>query len=161
MNSVSSTRTSSNRVSASPPPRRKNAADFVKSDPEKSVQLLHELKGQVKATVAEIRRLVYALRPPVLDEFGLVSAIREHVAPYMGPNGLQINFDVTEPMPLLAAAVEVAAYRIVLEAFTNVIHHAGASQCNIKIKLDDNSLVLEVADDGKGLSTKGHSGIGF
>ncbi len=141
--------------------RLDTAADLVGRDPEGSVQLLKELKGQVKSTVAEIRRLVYALRPPVLDEFGLVSAIREHVAPYMGPNGLQITFDVTEAMPSLPAAVEVAAYRIVLEAFTNVIHHAGASQCNIKIKLDDNSLVLEVADDGKGLSTKGHSGIGF
>ncbi len=137
------------------------AADFVERDPEVSVRLLKELKGQVKSTVAEIRRLVYALRPPVLDEFGLVSAIREHLAPYMGPNGLQINFDVTEPMPLLPAAVEVAAYRIVLEAFTNVIHHAEASQCNIKIKLGDNSLLLQITDDGKGLSTKDHAGIGF
>jgi signal transduction histidine kinase len=64
-------------------------------------------------------------------------------------------------MPPLPAAVEVAAYRIVLEAFTNVIHHAEAGQCNIKIKLDGNSLLLEVSDDGKGLSTKIHSGIGF
>ena len=141
--------------------RLDTAADFVQRDPEVSVHLLKELKGQVKSTVAEIRRLVYALRPPVLDEFGLVSAIREHVAPYMGPNGLQITFEVTEPMPPLPAAAEVAAYRIVLEAFTNVIHHAEASQCTIKIKLDDNSLLLEVSDDGKGLSTKAHSGIGF
>jgi len=141
--------------------RLDTAADLVGRDPELSVQLLKELKGQVKSTVAEIRRLVYALRPPVLDEFGLVSAIREHSAPYMGPNGLQVTFDVTEPMPPLPAAVEVAAYRIVLEAFTNVIHHAQASHCNIKIKLDGNSLFLEVCDDGQGLSTKSHSGVGF
>jgi signal transduction histidine kinase len=141
--------------------RRDTAADFVQRDPELSVQLLKELKGQVKSTVAEIRRLVYALRPPVLDEFGLVSAIREHLAPYMGPNGLKISFDVTEPMPSLPAAVEVAAYRIALEAFTNVIHHAEASQCNIRIKLDGNSLFLEVSDDGKGLPIAAHSGIGF
>jgi signal transduction histidine kinase len=141
--------------------RLDTVADLVGRDPEASVQLLKELKGQVKRTVAEIRRLVYALRPPVLDEFGLVSAIREHVASYMGPNGLQITFDVTEAMPPLPAAVEVAAYRIVLEAFTNVIRHAEASQCTIKIKLDGNSLLLEVSDDGKGLLTKTHSGIGF
>jgi signal transduction histidine kinase len=141
--------------------RLDTVADLVGRDPEASVQLLKELKGQVKSTVAEIRRLVYALRPPVLDEFGLVSAIREHVASYMGPNGLQITFDVTEAMPPLPAAVEVAAYRIVLEAFTNVIRHAEASQCTIKIKLDGNSLLLEVSDDGKGLLTKTHSGIGF
>ena len=137
------------------------ASDLVKSDPEKSIQLLKDLKGQVKGTVAEIRRLVYALRPPVLDEFGLVSAIREHVAPYTGPNGLLITFDVTDPMPPLPAAVEVAAYRIALEAFTNIVHHAEASQCDIKIKLEQDSLLLEVSDNGKGLSSKTHSGVGL
>jgi signal transduction histidine kinase len=141
--------------------RLDNASELVRSDPEKSVQLLKELKGQVKGTVAEIRRLVYALRPPVLDEFGLVSALREHVAQYSGPNGLSITFDVTEPMPPLPAAVEVAAYRIAMEAFTNLVHHAQASRCNIRIKLDGSSLLLEVTDDGKGLSTKTHSGIGL
>ena len=137
------------------------AADLVVSNPQFSVQLLKELKGKVKSTVAEIRRLVYALRPPVLDEFGLVSAIREHVAPYMGPNGLQITFDVTEQMPSLPAAVEVVAYRIVLEAFTNVVAHAGASVCRIEIKLDDNSLLLKVSDNGIGLATRTHSGVGL
>ena len=141
--------------------RLDTAADLIGRDPEGSVQLLKELKGQVKSTVAEIRRLVYALRPPVLDEFGLVSAIREHVAPYMGPNGLQVIFEVTEPMPPLPAAVEVAAYRIMLEAFTNVVHHSEASQCGVKIKLKENSLLLEVSDNGKGLSTKTRSGIGI
>jgi signal transduction histidine kinase len=141
--------------------RLDNASDLVKSDPEKSSQVLKELKGQVKGTVAEIRRLVYALRPPVLDEFGLVSALREHVAQYSGPNGLSITFDVTEPMPPLPAAVEVAAYRIVMEAFTNTVQHAQASQCNIRIKLDGSSLLLEVSDDGKGLGTKTHSGVGL
>jgi signal transduction histidine kinase len=111
------------------------AADLVNNDPQASIELLKELKGQVRSTVAEIRRLVYALRPPVLDEFGLVSAIREHVAQYRGPNGLSVAFDVTEPMPPLPAAVEVAAYRILLEAFTNIIHHADATQCRIKIVL--------------------------
>ena len=118
------------------------------------MELLKDLKGQVKDTVAEIRRLVYALRPPVLDEFGLVSAIREHVAQYTGPNGMQITFDVTEPMPPLPAAVEVAAYRIALEAFTNIVKHAQASACQIKIKIENNSLLLEVSDNGKGLSAE-------
>ena len=141
--------------------RLDTAADFVKNDPEKSIQLLSELKGQVKGTVAEIRRLVYALRPPVLDEFGLVSAIQEHVAPYTGPNGLQVTFDVTKPMPPLPAAVEVAAYRIALEAFTNIVNHAEASTCQIKIKIEKDSLLLEISDNGKGLSSNTHGGIGL
>jgi signal transduction histidine kinase len=140
--------------------RLDTAADFVKSNPEKSIDLLHELKGQVKGTVAEIRRRVYALRPPVLDEFGLVSAIQEHVAPYTGPNGLHVNFDVTKPMPLLPAAVEVAAYRIALEAFTNVVNHAEASACHIEIKIENDALLLNISDNGKGLSSNAHFGVG-
>jgi signal transduction histidine kinase len=103
------------------------ASELMDSDPEKSKRLLKDLKGQVKETVAEIRRLVYALRPPVLDEFGLISAIREHVAQYSGPNGMTVTIDATEPLPALPAAVEVAAYRITMEAFTNIVKHAGAA----------------------------------
>lgn len=137
------------------------AADLVRSDPQASVELLKDLKGQVKNTVAEIRRLVYALRPPVLDEFGLVTAIREHVAQYTGPNGLQATFDVTDPMPPLPAAVEVAAYRIILEAFTNIVNHAEATACEIKLTANNNSLLLEVCDNGKGLSTNQRAGVGL
>jgi two-component system, NarL family, sensor kinase len=133
----------------------------VDSDPEKSKQLLKDLKGQVKETVAEIRRFVYALRPPVLDEFGLVSAIREHTAQYSGPNGMQIIFNITEPLPSLPAAVEVAAYRIVLEAFTNSVRHAKATTCRIQIKIESHHLLLEVADNGNGLPKGNRAGVGF
>ena len=141
--------------------RLDTAADLVNTHPQASVDLLKDLKGQVKSTVAEIRRLVYALRPPVLDEFGLVTAIREHVAPYTGPNGLQITFDITEPMPTLPAAVEVAAYRIALEAFTNIVNHAQATACHLILRVENNSLVLLISDNGKGLAAKNHSGIGW
>lgn len=141
--------------------RLDSAADLVNKNPEASIELLKELKGQVKGSVAEIRRLVYALRPPVLDEFGLVTAVREHVAPYTGPNGLQITFDVTDPMPALPAAVEVAAYRIALEAFTNIVNHAEAKSCHIMIKMEENTLLIEVSDDGKGLPPNNRSGVGF
>ena len=141
--------------------RLDTAADLVNRDPQASIELLQQLKGQVKGSVAEIRRLVYALRPPVLDEFGLVTAIREHVAPYTGPKGLQVTFNTTEPLPPLPAAVEVAAYRIVLEAFTNIVNHAEAKSCNIMTKIEDNALLIEVSDDGKGISSNNRAGVGF
>ena len=141
--------------------RLETAADLVNTNPQASIDLLKDMKGQVKNTVAEIRRLVYALRPPVLDEFGLVTAIREHVAPYTGPNGMQVEFDITEPMPALPAAVEVAAYRIALEAFTNIINHAQANACQITIKIENSSLLLIISDNGKGLSSNDHSGVGL
>lgn len=137
------------------------AIDLVERDPHKSVDLLREFKGQVKGTVAEIRRLVYALRPPVLDEFGLVSAIREHVAPYAGPNGLMVTVEPSEAVADLPAAVEVAAYRIVLEAFTNVVQHAQASNCQIRLWQEPDALRLEVCDDGVGLPESHPAGVGL
>jgi signal transduction histidine kinase len=137
------------------------AADLAGSNPQASVEMLKELKVQVKGVLAEIRRLVYNLRPPVLDEFGLVSAIREHIAPYMGPNGLEVRLNAPQSMPPLSAAIEVAAYRIVLEAFTNVVQHAQARSCQIDLKLENEWLSLQVSDDGQGLLPNGHTGVGF
>jgi signal transduction histidine kinase len=141
--------------------RLETAAELIHTNPKKSEKIIHALQKQVTETVAEIRRLVYALRPPVLDEFGLVSAIREHTAQYSGPKGIRVAFDVTEPMPPLPAAVEVAAYRIALEAFTNVVKHARASACQVVIKIENASLLLEISDNGKGLLAEPHGGVGF
>ena len=141
--------------------RLETAAELIHTNPQKSEKIIHALQGQVTDTVAEIRRLVYALRPPVLDEFGLVSAIREHTAQYRGPKGIRVTFDVSDPMPPLPAAVEVAAYRIALEAFTNIIKHAQASTCHILIRIENGSLLLEISDNGKGLPAETHAGIGF
>jgi signal transduction histidine kinase len=141
--------------------RLDTAADLVATSPQASVEMIKEVKAQVKGVLAEIRRLVYNLRPPVLDEFGLVSAIREHIAPYTGPNGLQVTLSAPESMPPLSAAVEVAAYRITLEAFTNVVQYARARSCQIDIELEKEWLSLQVIDDGQGLSSNTHSGVGF
>lgn len=141
--------------------RLETAAELIHTNPKKSERIIHALQKQVTETVADIRRLVYALRPPVLDEFGLVSAIREHAAQYSGPRGIKVSFDVIEPMPTLPAAVEVAAYRIALEAFTNTVKHARASACKVLIRLENGSLLLEISDNGRGLPAEIHAGIGF
>jgi signal transduction histidine kinase len=141
--------------------RLETAAELIHTNPKKSEKIIHALQKQVMETVADIRRLVYALRPPVLDEFGLVTAIREHTAQYSGPKGIRVTFDVTEPMPPLPAAVEVAAYRIALEAFTNIVKHARASACRVLIRIENSSLLLEISDNGKGLPAEPHAGIGL
>jgi signal transduction histidine kinase len=133
---------------------------LVGRDPDAAVTLLSDVKGQIKVTIADIRRLVYALRPPVLDELGLVSAIGEHIGRYNQPNGLQVLLDAPDHLPLLPAAVEVAAYHIALEALTNVAQHANAQICRIRLSLE-NGLCLEVTDDGDGLPTDNHAGVGL
>ena len=141
------------------------ARRLVERDPAAAATLLSELKGQVKGTLADIRRLVYALRPPVLDEFGLVSAIREHAAQIHQPGALEIVVDVAEPLPPLPAAVEVAAYRIVLEAVTNVVRHAEARECVIRLDLtgigNRQALSVEIRDDGRGMPDDQRAGVGL
>jgi signal transduction histidine kinase len=92
---------------------------LMRQDPDTAEALLLDLKQQAQVAVADIRRLVYALRPPALDDHGLVGVLRETAAQY-GQNGLVVSVNVPEPLQPLPAAVEVAAYRIALEAMTNV-----------------------------------------
>lgn len=126
------------------------ARNLVRRDPNGTERLLLELKGQVQGAITDIRRLVYALRPPTLDELGLVSAIHEQAEQYRS-NGLAVSVEASDPLPPLPAAVEVAVYRIVQEALTNVARHSGARRCTIRLS-SNGSVELEVADNGRGLN---------
>jgi len=142
--------------------RLDTARILVPRDPDGAAALLVDLKAQVKATIADIRQLVYALRPPALDELGLVSAIREHAAYYNQANGLRVSIESPERLPPLPAAVEVAAYRIALEALTNVARHARAQTCRIRLDIAEaQALCLEITDDGDGLPAGSHAGVGL
>jgi signal transduction histidine kinase len=139
---------------------------LLENNPTAAIPLLDQVMEQNKSTVEEVRHLVYGLRPPALDELGLVAAIRDHVAGMDGKSALQI--EVTEPpdsLPPLSAAVEVAAYRIVLEALTNVIRHAQAKHCSIRFSLSHNgshsNLQIEIVDDGIGLPHDLRAGVGL
>jgi signal transduction histidine kinase len=106
--------------------------------------------------------LVYDLRPPALDELGLVGAIRARAVQYSAKTtaGLQVRVEVPSDLPPLPAAVEVAAYRIAEEALANVVRHAQARTCVVCLSLDD-ALRLEIWDDGVGLPAERHMGVGL
>ena len=138
---------------------------LLEKDPVSAIPLLDQVMAQNQATVGEVRRLVYGLRPPALDELGLVAAIRDHVAGMDGKSSLQIEIiELQEGLPPLSAAVEVAAYRIILEALTNVIRHAGAQRCGIRFSLDETDsgpiLQIEIQDDGIGPPSTRRAGVG-
>jgi signal transduction histidine kinase len=136
------------------------ARNLLSHDP-KTAALLAELSERARATVSDVRRSVHALRPPALDELGLVPALREGAAQY-GQNGLHISMEAPASLPPLPAAVEVATYHIAQEAMTNVVRHAGASNCSMRLTLDEeaNVLHLEVEDDGRGLGEDHKAGVG-
>jgi len=114
----------------------------------------------MQEVLADIRRIAYDLRPPALDELGLVGALKAHITSHNQVQGLQITLEAPESPPPLPAAVEVAAYRIALEAMTNVSRHAGAQHCSIRLSLPDD-LCLEVMDDGCGLPNAVRAGVGL
>ena len=136
------------------------ASNVLERDPQAARTLLADLKRQTQAAIADIRRLVYNLRPPILDEWGLVAALHEQVAQYQ-LNHVQVCVEAPESLPPLPAAVEVAAYRIALEALANVVRHAHASSCSMRLALSDEVLTVEVRDDGEGLPEGYHAGVGI
>jgi signal transduction histidine kinase len=124
--------------------------------------LLGKLKAETQRAVGDVRRIVYGLRPPTLDEFGLVGSLREEVGrlKYETP-ALTVTLDVPdEALADLPAAVEVACYRIVTEALTNVTRHAHATHCSVRIQLDKD-LDVEIRDDGVGLPEGWRAGVGI
>jgi len=133
--------------------------NYLVYDPEMAEQELQELKSQVQEAIQDIRRLVYDLRPPALDQLGLVPALREFAAQHNG-NGLHIGVEAPERLPSLPAAVEVAAYRIALEAITNTARHARASRCAVRLTAGDD-LCLEIKDNGIGMPEPVPSGVGL
>ncbi len=126
----------------------------------RSDALLAELKAQTQAAIADIRRLVYDLRPPALDDLGLIPAIREQATRY-SQNGLHVSVDAPAQLPPLPAAVEVAAYRIVSEALANAVRHGGAANILVRLQRDREWLRVEVSDDGTGIDPDATPGVGL
>jgi signal transduction histidine kinase len=131
----------------------------VSQDPTKAGDMLDELRAEIKASITNIRRIVYDLRPPALDELGLLSTLRDQVTQFAS-SGVKIKTDLPDSLPPLPAAVEVAIYRIVQEALTNVARHSQARNCTLQLSLGDD-LRLEISDDGTGLPADCNPGVGL
>jgi signal transduction histidine kinase len=135
------------------------ALDSLDGETETARALLEETMAESQTVIAEIRRLVYDLRPPALDQLGLLTAVREQAAQYQ-LKGLQVTVCAPETLPALPAAVEVAAYRIIQEALTNVARHAQAKTCTVSLVLG-RDLEIEICDDGRGFPSGARAGVGL
>jgi len=136
------------------------ARQVIRTKPEQAESLVDEIIRQSRQTVADVRRLVHDLRPPVLDQLGLVEAIRDLARTHGGDPALEIS---TPPrgLPRLSAAVEVHAYRIVLESWNNTVKHAHASRCRVQFLVEQNTLVISIEDDGIGMPKEYRAGVGL
>lgn len=139
--------------------RIETARNLSKPAPEQADRMLEQATTEVAAALADVRRLVHDLRPPALDELGLVRAIEQQAERFrLGGLNVSVEADTLGPLP---AGVEVAAYRIASEALTNVARHAAASRCDIVLRVEESMLELSVTDDGVGIGAEVHAGVGM
>jgi signal transduction histidine kinase len=122
-----------------------------KIGPRSSVRAdVDALREELRTTVLEVRRVVEGLRPPALDELGLAGALAQATSRLTAGSGTVVDLEMAE-LPPLPAAVEVAAFRIVTEAVTNAVRHAGAARCLVRVEVTRGDLAVVVADDGRGV----------
>lgn len=127
------------------------AGNILDRDPSEASQLLVRLQERTREAVGTVRGVIDGLRPAALDQLGLVDAIRERAdAVSVGGPATSVR---AEPLPVLPAAVEVAAYQIAVEAVTNAVRHANARHVVVTLKADAAVLHVEIRDDGSGLAS--------
>ena len=143
------------------------ASMLVDVDPARSKMVLDQLADDIRATIVDIRHLVYDLRPPALDELGLTFALSELARSFSGPTTdgryLTVELVAGDGLDGLPAAYEVAVYRIISESLTNVVRHAAAARCRVVVDLHDGAEVRVCVDDdgvGPGSERERHPGIG-
>ncbi len=132
---------------------------LIDADPAAAKDEIAELRTQLRKAITSIRTLVHGLRPPAIDELGLLVALEERLRQY-NTGDLTVEFGLPAHLPELPAAVEVAVYRIVEEGLANVSNHAHARWCVVRLTIDDD-LLLEIEDNGIGIESGYQAGIGL
>jgi signal transduction histidine kinase len=128
------------------------ARNALPAGPARASELLGALRADTTAAITDIRRLVNGLRPPALDDLGLIGSLRQQtdrLAQRPDGSSVAVCLNTPEPLPALPAAVEVAAYRIITEAMTNAARHSGATRIDVLLAVaEGDGLRIEVRDDG-------------
>ncbi len=114
-----------------------------------------EAKANASRLLADTRRLILGLRPTVLDDLGLIPAIRWYCETNLAEQGIEVIIEADKAPPRLPSHIEVALFRIVQEAVNNVARHSGAAHARIGIHFDDAMVRVVVTDDGKGFDVAG------
>jgi two-component system sensor histidine kinase UhpB len=122
-----------------------------------------ETKRTVRQALEEVRRIAQELRPAMLDHLGLVSALTELSSKFATQTGLTVERRFAAELPPLSAEAELTIYRVAQESLTNVARHAHAQRVELSLERGAASVVLRVADDGRGFaetaSMNGHGGL--
>ena len=129
----------------------------IPSSNRKSQVSLSECKALADQCVREVRTLSYVLHPPVLDEAGLEDAIRDYVNGFTKRSGIQVELELPPGLGRMTREVELALFRVVQEALTNIQRHSGSQQAKIRIERNSD-LILEISDQGRKTSASAPQG---
>lgn len=124
--------------------------DLLRLSPER-IELWKQSEDLLVRCISEVRTLSYLLHPPMMDESGLFSAAGWYLQGFGERSGIKVNLETSEDLGRLADSIEVALFRVLQEALTNVHRHAGATTADIRILRDAEQVVLEVKDNGRGI----------
>jgi signal transduction histidine kinase len=112
------------------------------------------MKGVVDDLIHRVRDLSMNLRPPMLDELGLLAALRWQMDRFEAQTGIHVRFHHADLDRRFGAAAEITAFRIVQEALTNVARHAGVSHVNVDVWASAGSLGARIEDEGRGFDVE-------
>ncbi|MGR0220816.1 sensor histidine kinase [Agromyces sp. ZXT2-6] len=139
--------------------RLETARNLATRDPARSLALVDAAIEDQSGVIDEIRRIVHDLRPPALDDLGLVRALQQQAERLTGAEVVvRVEGDLPRDLP---PAAEVAAYRIASEALTNARRHSGAANVLVRLEHDERMLRLTVRDDGTGIPADAVGGVGL
>jgi signal transduction histidine kinase len=130
---------------------------------DKATEQLHEIRDSAQQSLQETRLLIFELRPPILEQEGLVAALRTRLESVESRSGLKAQIQLQE-LKQLPVKVEAGLYGISNEALNNILKHARASVIKVSLKKESDKVILEIQDNGVGFdvsSAKAQSGMGL
>ncbi len=130
------------------------AIDELPSEAAGAKQRLLQSRSLAAQTLAEIRKLIYDLRPEVLDQLGLAPALRSYVKSRLEAKKIKVRFSFSGLEDRLPSRMEITLFRIIQEATTNIVRHSGASRVNIKVAATDSRVTATIEDDGEGFDVE-------
>jgi signal transduction histidine kinase len=115
---------------------------------------LSEARGLLREMSREIRTLSYLLHPPVLDELGLASAVKEYAHGFSERSGIALDIDISPGFPRMPQEAEIAFFRIVQESLANIQRHSGSPTGEIRLWNGQGCVQLEISDHGRGIAAE-------
>jgi PAS domain S-box-containing protein len=125
--------------------------DSLQLEDEPGRQKIQTIMKRMQSMLMNTRSLAASLRPPVLDDLGLASALESLAEEFSDTRNIRITVEIPGDLPVMSAEVQICLYRVVQEGLTNIARHAGPCSAQIKLQISDHRLRVDIRDDGNGL----------